>query len=41
MVDYLKSVGKPDNLKSVLEEPEVRAGGENGAGEGDGESDPL
>ena len=41
VVDYLKSIGKPDYLESVLEEPEVRAGGENGAGEGDGESDPL
>ena len=41
VVDYLKSIGKPDYLASVLEEPEVRAGGENGAGEGDGESDPL
>jgi S-DNA-T family DNA segregation ATPase FtsK/SpoIIIE len=41
VVDYLKSIGTPDYLDSVLEEPEVRAGGENGAGEGDGESDPL
>jgi S-DNA-T family DNA segregation ATPase FtsK/SpoIIIE len=41
VVDYLKSIGTPDYLESVLEEPEVRAGGEGGEGDADGESDPL
>ena len=42
VVDYLKAMGKPEYLESVLEEPEIGAGGENGAGEAaDGESDAL
>jgi S-DNA-T family DNA segregation ATPase FtsK/SpoIIIE len=41
VVEYLKSMGKPDYMESVLEEPEARAGAEGGAGEADGESDPL
>ena len=41
VVDYLKSIGTPDYLESVLEESEVRAGGEGGGDEADGESDPL
>ena len=41
VVDYLKQMGRPDYVESVLEEPEARAGGEEGEGAGNGESDPL
>jgi len=43
VVEYLKSMGRPDYVESVLEAPEAGSGGEDGAGEGAGnaESDSL
>ncbi|ACL73084.1 DNA translocase FtsK [Thioalkalivibrio sulfidiphilus HL-EbGr7] len=44
VVDYLKSLGEPDYLEGVLEEPEAGAAfipGLEPMGEGDPESDPL
>jgi S-DNA-T family DNA segregation ATPase FtsK/SpoIIIE len=42
VVDYLKQQGRPDYVEGLLDADEgAAAGGEPGAGEGGGESDPL
>ena len=40
VVEYLKSLGRPEYVEGVLEGEEIDAAGEPGAGR-DGESDPL
>jgi len=41
VVDYLKSLGRPEYVSGLLESQEVDGGGEAGPGEQGGEADPL